>query len=211
MSATVTLTLDTAGPEVTWGAQTGTTAGELLQLAYAADETIAGAELVAGGQSYQMVVGSSILSVQLPFDVADGPADVVVVDDVGNHRAYLALVTLHGTVVVVPAPVQVARGGLPRPQRPRRGRRIQTHVTVLARTECRVRADVAHHVGYAGSCTASVRARLERRPTPTPETAILRLQSRLRGRGDELTCDVAVAIHRRDGPDLEEMILLGLL
>jgi hypothetical protein len=205
----VTITLDTTAPTVTWGAQTGTTAGELLQLSYISDEPIAAAQLqLAGGRVLQLQVDPSILSVGLPFDVTDGPASVRVVDDVGNARTYPAIVVIHGTIVVVPEPTALPRAGAPprRVDRPR-SRVIRRHVALEASTTSRVRARARRHITWPASTSSASRAH-RARDVAVSHSLIPRLQSRQTTRAAPTPARLELAVRRRDGPDLEDLLLL---
>jgi hypothetical protein len=118
VSSSLVLTLDTAGPEVTWGTPTGTAPGETLRIPYTADEPLARAVLHLGSGDLNLVVESGALSVALPFDATTGPAAVSVYDDVGNEIRTPAVVTIE---VGAPPPPPPALGGgiiLPRRRKP---------------------------------------------------------------------------------------------
>lgn len=89
------LTLDTSAPLVDWQHATGTMAGEVLRIPYLSNETLASAVLtLPDARQLPMTVGALMVSVLLPADTPDGPADVLVVDDVGNQRTYAGIVTI---------------------------------------------------------------------------------------------------------------------
>lgn len=83
--STFTLTLDTTGPHVTWGAQTGGTAGDLLELAYNSTEPLAIAQLVLpDARRLPLTVELDTLTLELPDNTPAGVGDVLAYDDVGN-------------------------------------------------------------------------------------------------------------------------------
>jgi hypothetical protein len=116
MSASLLLTLDTSAPVVTWGAVGGTTAGELLEVAYQLDEPgLVDATLtLADGRILSMEDSGGRLTVLLPPDTPNGEAIVaaVVRDDVLNEATRTLAVQLAGTQMV-PQPVG-NRGAPPR-------------------------------------------------------------------------------------------------
>ena len=83
------LVLDTRAPRVAWGAVAGTSAGELLRVAYTVDEpelTAATLRLPDGRELVASVLADRI-ELYLPPDTPSGAATLVahVVDDLGNQ------------------------------------------------------------------------------------------------------------------------------
>jgi hypothetical protein len=174
-------------PWLEWGAVAGTTAGELLQVEY----TITHPELVrarlvlADGRELAMVVFADHLEVLLPYDTPDGPATVIAELDDGAGRTATAELVILLTGVAVPLPVPRPAGGLPRRSPHRLIRAAPARVGVTA--------------GPVG---------LERRDRPTT----VRLAGAARVRHAPVQRVLArTAVLRRDGPSLEEALLLDLL
>jgi hypothetical protein len=200
------LVLDTTAPSVSWGAAGGTTAGELLQIAYSADEPIDSADLtLADGRVLMFTIGAAVLSVNLPADTPAGPADVRVRDDVGNERVYAALIVLQGAIVPVPVPTPVARTLAP-PPRTRRARLIVHVSRARVRSSCMVRAR-AHNTSRARVDRRSSIAARARRAGGARTATTFRLQSVASSRR-RLQGELAMAVRRRDGPDQELLVLL---
>jgi hypothetical protein len=210
--ASFALVLDTTAPTVSWGAVGGATAGELLRLAYSADEPIAGAELIlADGRVFALTVAAGELRVMLPADTPQGTASVRVRDDVGNERTYPALVALQGAIVVPPpAPTPVPRtGGPPRRAARQRSRVIRHTSRVVARSACAVRARARHRTTVVAVARTAADCSVQCLTRITPTTTS-RLQSVLSpGRRHALIgAGVELAVRRRDGPDQELLLLL---
>lgn len=205
-----TILLDTTAPTVTWGAQTGTTAGELLQLAYTSDEPIAAAQLTTfDGTVLALTVGDAILSVLLPANTAAGAASVLVADAAGNERNYPALVVLQGVVVPVPR----RPGGGPPRRRParRRSRTIINEVTIVARSSTIVTARVQSIPSELAIHRASVITATQTIATTSTARSSSRLRSAVAPTRVQLQASEEHAVQRRDGPDFEELLLLQLL
>jgi hypothetical protein len=211
--STVLVQLDTHAPAVEWGAVGGTTAGELLQIEYAADEMIATADVVLrDGRTLAMTVGPTTLEALLPPDTPEGAATVRVRDDVGNELVDAALLTLVGLPYVppVPPPIQAPRPGWPLARPPRRRRehvvqtrsrarvRSATQVSVTRRSRQRqaigLRSGGHARVTIATAVAVISRTRLDQRHAVT---SVARLRSR-------------ATVRRRDGGD-DEALLLGLI
>lgn len=207
MTASFQLVLDTTAPSVSWGAAGGTTAGELLQIAYSADEPIDSADLtLADGRVLAFTIGAAVLSVNLPADTPAGPADVRVRDDVGNERVYAALIVLQGAIVPTPpAPTPVARTLAP-PPRIRRARLIVHVSRARVRSSCTVRAR-SHNASRARVDRGSSIAARARRAGGARTATTFRLQSVASSRR-RLQGELAMAVRRRDGPDQELLVLL---
>lgn len=222
MAAHAVITLDTSAPEVTWGATTGTTAGELFQIGYELDEpdaTLATLTL-ADARQLPMAVGGSFLQVLLPPDTPSGPATVnlLVEDDLGNQAERTTVVMLIGAAGA--APIPVGPTGAPqgreavRPPQPAEGRLLTSGSR--AATSTRYRSDpeqplllfTAAHLQsrYEVAPGRVVRSPSSRAALPTINRvgrAQRRLETTATGRS------AAVVTSRRDGPDLELLILLG--
>lgn len=120
------LTLDTAAPVVTWGAEAGTTAGELLSLGYTSDEAIFRAQLwLSDGRRLDITVNPATLEVLLPPDTPDGMATVHFWDDVDNEGTHGVL--LSGVI----AEPQTSGGFQRTTPRPRPGRKRIVGATVV--------------------------------------------------------------------------------
>jgi hypothetical protein len=205
--ASFELVLDSTAPAVAWGAVAGAVAGELLQLAYVADEPIDSADLtLADGRVLVLAVGAA-LTVMLPADTPQGAATVRVRDDVGNERVYPALVLLQGAIVVPPQPPSL--GAPPRRRARRRARVIVQTTRLRTRTACTVHARVMSHSRFAHATHARVLARepMSSSPSISSQTTF-RLQSVLSPGGTRARAGVEHAIRRRDGPDHELLLLL---
>lgn len=213
MPASFALVLDTTAPSVAWGAVGGAVAGELLQLAYVTNEPIDSADLtLADGRVLALTIGAA-LSVLLPADTPQGAATVRVRDDVGNERVYPALVMLQGTIVMPPpAP---SRGAPPRRRRlERRARTIVQTTRMRARTACSVHARTTSHSRLAASSARWVLARTPRGADPrrgvirVSSAPTSRLQSAVSAGGrQKFDAGVEHAVRRRDGPDVELLLL----
>jgi hypothetical protein len=226
VSSSLVLTLDTAGPVVQWGTATGRAAGERLALPYTSNESIARAVLhLAGGRDLELTVGPSTLSVDLPRDIQDGSADVSVFDDLGNRTRSVAVVILTGGVVT-PPPVIVGGGsGVAWPRKPR-AKRKPTKVEakrfkVVSRLEARALRDVVEVIATAVVANESftrlshsyVYAERSLVPTVFIERATDNAVSRQLRRSLSITLLRSgnfSELLRRDGPNLEALILLLL-
>lgn len=209
MPAFTQLVLDTTAPSVSWGAVGGTTAGELLQLAYSADEPIAFADLtLADGRVLVFTIGAAVLSVNLPADTPAGPADVRVVDDVGNERVYVALIVLQGAIVPVPTPTPLPRTLAP-PLRIRRPRLIRHISRVQVRSSCTVRARTRNASRTRVDRRSSIAGRARRAGGARAATTS-GLQSVVSSNRQQLRAELELAVRRRDGPD-QELLLLWLV
>jgi hypothetical protein len=204
---------DREAPNVTFGASSGTTAGEFFQIEYTSDEPLASAQLIlADGRVLELTVATGVLSVLLPPDTPEGWASIRVADAAGNARTYPAVVQLHGAVVP-PVPVRPpSHRSLP-PRRAVRPRRLVTaRSSIAVASSSRLRA--REHVTGVAALRSGTRVR--RGPAPIRRTRVL---GRLRVAGDThlhvhqatssiVVTDTTVSVHRRDGPRLEEALLL---
>jgi hypothetical protein len=204
---------DREAPNVTFGASSGTTAGEFFQIEYTSDEPLASAQLIlADGRVLELTVGTGVLSVLLPPDTPEGWASIRVADAAGNSRTYPAVVQLHGAVVP-PVPVRPpSYPSLPRRVvRPRR-RLVTVRSSIVVASSSRLRA--REHVTGLVALRSSTRVR--RGPAPIRRARVV---GRLRVVGAThlhvhqavpsiVVMDTTVSVHRRDGPRLEEALLL---
>jgi hypothetical protein len=208
------ITLDTHAPEVTWGTPVGTTAGELLQVAYTLDEPeLLDATLtLIDGRVLVLSVYADRLELVLPADASDGPATVRarVRDDVGNEAIRELVIVITGVPYVPPqTPPTPARPGWPQPRRRREQREhvVQVRSRVRARSSARVGATrrsrerlvVVGHARLAG---------------PRRATAVVIVRSRAlleqeRVAVSALRASSRATIHRRGGDD--DALLLDLL
>jgi hypothetical protein len=116
------LTLDTRAPLVEWGAVAGTTAGELLRVAYVADESGVDSAVLSlpDGRALEMAVLADRLEVALPPDTPAGTATVtaLAIDDVDNAALYTLDIAVTGALVAPEAPPRTFPAA-PAPLRPR--------------------------------------------------------------------------------------------
>lgn len=223
MSGSFLLTLDTHAPQLTWGATSGTTAGELLHLEYMLDEPgVQSATITLGdGRELALTDTGSVLEALLPADTPNGAGTVRVVvrDEVWNTHTYTRVLLLAGVVVEpTPAPDQTPApaGGLPR-REPRRRQPEARTVTTRARLTARGRASAVAHPPVPSSVIripssgsrifgsrstrvdlhAGARSRLAAR-LPVSRDSTRRLGTR-------------ASVIRRDGPSPEDLLLLELL
>jgi hypothetical protein len=101
---------------LTWGAVGGTTAGELLQVAYAVTHPgVTDATLVlADGRRLAMTVYPDRLELLLPSDTPNGPATVIADLDDGAGTTSTAQLVIFLTGVAVPVAEAKPAGGMPR-------------------------------------------------------------------------------------------------
>lgn len=219
MPSHFTLQLDTRAPVVTWGATSGTTAGELLIVGYTLDEPalISATIQLADGRTLPLTDTGLTLETLLPPDTPDGNATIraLVRDDVLNEATRTLVIQLTGTIVVVPDAPAPTPGFPARTPRPRRRRVAPTVVT----TRSRARAVVTtRHRGDTGSYRAIAVLRYE-----SASSADIRRSSRA-GASSSSTTHVTVpvsrassrtvsraTIRRGDGGDLEALAALGLI
>ena len=196
------LVIDTHAPVVTWGAESGTTAGELLSLGYTSDEPIFRAELwLEDGRHLAMSVGAGALEVLLPADTPYGLATVHFWDDVDNEGTHQVL--LSGAIAV--AQGQGFQRVTPRP-RPGRKRIVATSV-VRVRTEwsVSVRRDERTLIAATGGIEihAGVACRTDVAPLGHHEIA-----ARVAGDSTRRLGEESFSTSRRDDPAFVELLLL---
>lgn len=190
---------------VTLGPATGTTAGELLRVAYTGRIEAATLTL-ADGRVLAFTVEDRELVVLLPPDTPDGRA---VVRAAGVELELL----LTGTIVIAPQP---PAGGMPRARRPAPRRVIVTPSRVLVRSATIVRERRRRRA--LTELALFTATRIGRTAPPLPivvaaDTAVL-LRTGTAIRGARVAQPTSIAVHaetamlRRDGPSIEEALLL---
>jgi hypothetical protein len=201
---------------VEYGAVTGTTAGEFLQIEYTSNLPIDAATLIlADGRELELAFDATTLSVLLPFDTADGWA-AVRLHTPGQTRTDEQVALLHG--IAVP-PQQPPAGGPaarrrrpePEPERTPELRTVQIGSRVLVASATRVR--VRRPLGVTALVTVSeLRTRSRRRLPPAAVTGMSFTRPRVGVcSGGIVAASSATAVSRRDGPAIEEALLLGEL
>lgn len=195
-----------------WGVVSGTTAGELLHVGYSGT-TVVDAHLTLGdGRQLEFGVADGELTLLLPPDTPDGFATIVATLANGTTRQLVIL--LHGLAVPssMPGRVGPARRGA------RAGRR-----TVESPSRIRLAAGTRVLAAPAPLRTTIVlrpgsRARELSRPRPatvvTPTRIAVVTGTRLGAfdvRSARLTMVSSTGAVRRDGREIEEALLLGLL
>lgn len=210
------ITLDTTPPVVTFGVPVET--WDRLVVPYAVNEpAVESAWLVdAAGVAHPVTVAAGELVVNLAIvEVGEATVTARARDDVWNEADYTLAVTIEG----LPMPHEPTPGGLPggvsRPPRRERQRqrprsfRTRTRVAVASTSRVERRVEVVHRPLRPVATTAlrvqhgRARARVQVASTAsTARQASTRLDLGLR-----LTFETS----RRDGPGLEEEIILGLV
>lgn len=196
------LTLDTQAPAVAWGAEAGTTAGELLSLGYSSDEAIFRAELwLSDGRHLEITVNPGTLEVLLPPDTPDGMAIVHFWDDVDNEGTHGVL--LSGVIA------QASEGGFQRTTpRPRPGRkRIVAATVVRVGTEWSIstRRDGRSLVAATGGI--EIRAGVACRSDVAP-VGHGHVTARVAGDSTRRLGEESFSTRRRDDPAFVELLLL---
>lgn len=207
------LRLDTTAPQITWGAQTGTNAGELLQLGYTLDEPgIVSARLeLADGRILPLTDTGLTLEAQLPVDTPNGPATVRVVvrDDVDNQATRTRVVFLVGVVVIPEGPPPA--GGLPTPAR-RRARPDARVIRVRSSTPTSSSSTLlVLERGKVGIAVTTSGRRLSTSLTSasgvTPASRGRVTARRAEGPDSTRTLGREGTVTRRDGPTTEALLL----
>lgn len=216
MSAWLELVLDTHAPRLTWGAVGGTVAGELLQVAYTVDEPgVSSATLqLADGRRLNMTVQPDRLELYLPPDLPNGPATLVaqLVDDVGNATTAQLVVELTGGTGYVPSGV-LGRGAAPMPTsgpRPRRPGGKKVTARTAARAASTAHVATRHGVRTRAALRTGARTAANLATTATPSSALSAYRVRSASQGARASASVrsgGVAVTRRDGPELEALLL----
>lgn len=216
MTASFDLALDTRAPVVTWGAVGGATAGELLEVLYTTDETLAFAKLwLPDGRKLDMTIEADRLSVLLPADTPNGVSWIHVSDDVLNEAPRQA-VNIAGTIVV-PPPEPPSLPGVPQRGQPIL-HPVQTPQTRRSRSRgvARSRASTSRSPRRARTgAVASSRSMIHRSRTMKSRASEVRSVARTSSMQICIVRAVAsssATTQRRDGPGEEEvMLLLGIL
>lgn len=216
MSASFNLTLDTHAPLVTWGAVSGTTAGELLQVGYQLDEPeLVSAELVLrDGRHLTMTDTGLTLEVALPPDTPNGNATIVahVRDEVLNEADRQVVVALVGTVVIPEPESEPQTPGWPvRPRRPQ----PTPAQTKTVRSRTRLRPSAATRIGtYSPQPTTAIASSSTRTGAAAASRAGWHLEARARttssakvSRDSTLELSSRATVGRRDGPSIEALLL----
>lgn len=219
MTSTFRLTLDTHAPSVVWGGASGTTAGELLRVAYVSDEPLEYAALILGdGRRLTLTVLPDHVEVLLPPDAPDGWAAIEVRDDVDNRRTYANVVQLAG-IGQPPAPEVVSSPGFPGPRsRPARARGpaapeprtvVLTSETRISTTSAVSTSTVVESAPAVSSTTASTAARRTISSGAEVATAVLIRVRRVVTSDSGRRLEREAIVRRRDSPDTELLLLLS--
>lgn len=206
------LTLDTTAPLVTWGAPTGTDAGETFSVQYALNETgtVRSATLtLRDGRVLDMAVAADRLTVALPEDTPQGQALVRAVtrDDLLNEAIREQAFLVTGTLPPAPEPTTT----LPIPAREFGPVVRRSHARATARSRYRTR------VAQASPSRVRVRStvRVHTGPPPTRSRTRARAHASIRVGGGAVGQARASAdwtVTRRDPPpDLVAALMLDLL
>lgn len=197
--------------EVTYGPFDGTTAGEQLHIGYTSNFPVDEATLIlADGRELVLTIAGGVLSVVLPPDTPDGWAGVRLHNTRGETRTDVQVVLLHG-VTVAPPPGQPPAGGpaarrrRPKPTPEAKTVTIGSRVTVASAT--RVRAWRAIRDSLVASSETRVRAR-QSSALHITAASVTRLRGAVSASATVGTVG-ETAVARRDGPALEEALLLG--
>jgi hypothetical protein len=208
-----------AVPWLTWGPVAGTTAGEVLQVAYSVSRPgVDTARLVlADGRELVMTVSADRLEVLLPPDAADGWAKVIaeLVDEWGHTGTAELDVLIVGLPSGPPVPRPEPAGGLPRPQRLVRA---PARVTIASGpTGLRRREPQRTVVARVGRGEREWRSAPIYRGRSAPGTVRIAAGAghvRSVRRADVAAITVpagATSVTHRDGREIEEALLLDLL
>jgi hypothetical protein len=211
------LTLDTRAPLVEWGAVAGTTAGELLRVAYVADEPGVDSAVLSlpDGRALEMAVLADRLEVALPPDTPAGTATVtaLAIDDVDNAALYTLDIAVTGALVAPEAPPRTFPAA-PAPLRPRPRKFITSRSRLrgscpaqVQRAAATVRTTTAG-TGSSASTTARATASSSLAASSSARTLAVVTARDSTAAAAELS---NVSVRRRDGPGLEEALLLELL
>jgi hypothetical protein len=208
-------------PWVSWGAVGGTTAGELLTLEYTPTHGTPVAYTLrdAAGRDIPVLDLGDHFEALLPVDVADGPATLTVdsQDETGNTSTTELVILLSGTPVAPPVSAPLA-GGLPRlaPHRLVRSTPVELRVTALPAALVRRTPTLMLVVrGLPGARRVRSSPHFRGRSTPARVHVVIGV-ARVHGARRDATAGVAArfgatVVTRRDGPALEEALLLDLL
>lgn len=216
MTSSFQLTLDTAAPQIVWGAVDGANVTETLTVQYIVDEPgVLSAELeLADSRRIAMAVAPGQLSVVVPGDAPEGWGTVIAVlrDDVWNTATAELPVYISG--VLTPAPAAP-------PSAPPQGPdihpiRVETPPSIAMTSD-------DFTVGAVVSTTSRLRVR-SRYVAPTRKVAFrirdrlavastYTLLARTESSGGVVTGTAEdVVIRRGEGPDaMDELLALGLL
>lgn len=218
MATSFTLSLDTTAPAIEWGAVAGTSAGQLLQVAYTIDEPgILTAELeLPDGRELPVAIHDARLEVLLPPDAGGGFATlrVDVIDDLGNAATVEHMILLSG---VFTTPTGPGRSSHPTwspedvPDPPRTVVWAISHLTLRSADQL-----LAVHFARTSRSVSSSRNVVRRRTLASSGRTAVRSTGRT---GILLVTPPARAsalasgrvTSRRDGRSLEEALLLDLL
>lgn len=189
---------------IVWGAESGTTAGELLVLAYTPGDAIFRAELwLSDGRHLSMAVNAGSLEVLLPPDTPNGMATVHFWDPADNEGT-------HGVLLAgVIAEARPSGGGFRRTTpRPRPGRkRIVAATVVRVGTEWSVstRRDGRSLVAATGGI--EIRAGVACRSDVAP-VGHGHVTARVAGDSTRRLGVESFSTRRRDDPAFVELLLL---
>lgn len=207
-----TVTLDTGAPQVTFGAVDGGEAGQLLRIAYTSDEPLDSAYLVRGPRRLALAVQDDRLEAVVPSDWPAGPAALEVLDAVLNARSYADVVVIESPVVALPT-VPGGRGAQPGTATPPPRRRERRTLVGRSRAAARSRG-VARR--QAGASRGRTRVRTHDRvvvgvagATAAPTADRYAVLASAYGGRSRAPGREGATVTRRDGPDLEVLLLLS--
>lgn len=215
---TFTITVDLTPPQLAWGTVAGTTAGELLRVAYVVHEPeLVDADLqLADGRHLSFTIHDSWIEVLLPPDTPTGAGRIHATtrDDVDNEAVFDLVIHLDGAVTAMPGPsttgggpVATAPGPAPSPQRlvrlegPRARLQRRYVTTAVLTSTSTARATSSWELDAAS--IAHARAVARQRSSGGATVPAVRVRGLAASRGGPTV--------RRDGQGLEEALLLELI
>lgn len=207
---------------LSWGAIAGTTAGEVLRVGYTVTRpALTGAQLqLADGRVLELAVLADRLEVLLPFDTPAGWATITAtLDDAAGTSATATLeVLLVGAPSGPSVPTPYPAGGPPRARPHRLVRSAPARTAIAAGPSSLRRRSAPRTVVVRARSSAP---RVGRPPVFSGRSAAVgvrlavgagRVRGQLRtGAAAIVLATGATSVTRRDGPALEEALLLDLL
>lgn len=193
------------GAPFAWGAYTGTTAGELLRVAYTGPTPTSSTLTLADGRVLAVTIAPGELSVLLPVDTPDGLATL-------TADEHTLEIPLHGVVIVPP----------PTPRAPGPGPRATPTHRVTSRSRVVLRSSSRPHPASTSRMAVRLRTTDTMRRIGAPPVRRVRgavhltagSSSRVlstRGVTGTIAVRSTARVTRRDGRGQEEALLLGLL
>lgn len=219
MSAVVQITLDTHAPRLGWGATSGTTAGELLRVAYTLDEPAVESAVLGlpDGRVLEVGVREDRLEILLPPDTPSGTATLtaVAIDDVDNLATYTLRLAVVGGVGPAPSPVGARAPHASWSPAPRVGPERQLLRPDPSVATARSLSTVTTRGTVTTVARASSRDRVIAPQRTWASTARASSTHRVHGAYGQVSVVTGVSgdasVVRRDGQQLEEALLLGLI